>query len=105
MRISDWSSDVCSSALRKPVGWHILAVRRDTVAGRRLHPAVGGENPECREEGAQRDHQGGEEMQPATDLADAEQPHAATTGLAEKRRTHQIARASCRERLWTNVVV
>src|SRR3546814_18994929 len=87
MRISDWSSDVCSSDL--------------TVAGRRLHPAVGGENPECREEGAQRDHQGGEEMQPATNLANAEQNHAEKTGIEEKHRNHleHHKRAETRTRL------
>ena len=41
-----------------PVSRHELAARIDRVAGRRLHPAVGGEDPEGREEGPDRDGEG-----------------------------------------------
>src|SRR3546814_5234556 len=63
MRISDWSSDVCSSDLNDP--------------GRR-------------DERAKRDHAGGEEVQPLADLGNAEQHHAQKPGLQEEGGEHLI---------------
>ena len=40
---------------RPPAGELELAVRRDGESGRRLHPAVGGENPKGADDGAERD--------------------------------------------------
>ena len=59
----------------EPVGGDELPVGVDGVAGRRLHPGIGGENPERRDQRADRDHQGREEMQP---VADALRPNSMT---------------------------
>jgi hypothetical protein len=73
-----------------PVGGHELTVRIDGKAGRRLHPGVRGENPECRDQRADGDHHCREEVQPVADALEAEQHDAEEAGLKEKRRQHLI---------------
>src|SRR3546814_21015601 len=47
MRISDWSSDVCSSDLVGAHPLHLLDRRVDPVEGGDLHDAADGDNDEC----------------------------------------------------------
>ena len=61
------------------------------VAGGRLHPAVGREDPERRHERAGGDHQRGEEVQPLADALHAEQHDAQEAGLEEEGRQHLVA--------------
>ena len=75
----------------EPVGGHELALGIDGVAGRGLHPGIGGENPERRDQRSGRDHQGGEEVQPVTDPLQPEQHHAEKAGLEEERGQHLIS--------------
>ena len=65
-----------------------LALRIDRVAGGRVHPAVGGKDPEGRKQSAERDHQRGEEMEPLPDALQAEQHHSQKPGFEEKRRQY-----------------
>ena len=58
----------------------------DVVARRRLHPAVGRQNPEGRGERPERDHQRGEKMRPARHQLAAEQQHAEEGRLEKERR-------------------
>ena len=54
---------------RQPaVARHELPARVDREAHRRLHPAVDADDPGRRDQRAERDHAGGEEMQPLADL-------------------------------------
>ena len=75
-----------------PPAWprHELAVRRDLISHRGLHPAVDRENPEGRDEGAERYRQRRDEMQLAPDLVDAEQHHAQESGFEEEGSEHFI---------------
>ena len=75
---------------RPPVLGHEPAARVDAEALRRLHPAVGGDDPEGRQQGAQRDHAGGEEVQAVGDLAPAEQHHPEEGRLEEERGQHFV---------------
>ena len=74
----------------EPVGGDELPVGIDGVAGRRLHPGIGRQNPECRYQRADGDHQGGEEMQPVTDPLQAEQHHPEEARFEEERSEHLI---------------
>ena len=74
----------------EPVCRHELPVGVDRVAGRRLHPAVGGQDPERRDQRADRDHQRREEMQAAADPLQAEQHHAEEAGFEEERGQHLV---------------
>src|SRR3546814_7905380 len=72
MRISDWSSDVCSSDLRvehhrRKIGdFHAHGLEVEARTDRVLHPGVGDQYPQGREVGAQRGQPGdGEVLQPA----------------------------------------
>ena len=67
-----------------------LAVRAHLEAGRGLHPAIDRENPEGRDERAERDHTSRREVQLAPHLVDAEQHDAEKTGLEKERRQHFI---------------
>ena len=59
----------------QPVGREEAAVD-DLVAGGRLHPAVGREDPEGRQQRAERHHQRRDEMRPGRHQLAAEQQHA-----------------------------
>ena len=59
--------------------------------GRRMHPAIGGENPERRNEGAQCDHTGREQMHSLRDPIASEQQHPEERRLQEKRSDHLVA--------------
>ena len=74
----------------EPVGGDELPVGIDGVAGRRLHPGIGGENPERRDQRADGDHRGREEMQSVADPLQAEQHHAEETRFEEERGQHLI---------------
>ena len=67
-----------------------LAVRAHLEAGRGLHPAIDRENPEGRDEGAERDHAGRREVQLAPHLVDAEQHDAEEAGFEEEGGQHLI---------------
>ncbi len=54
---------------RPPVLGDELAGVVDAVAGWRVHPAVGGEDPGCRHERAEGHHGRGEHVEPVTHLA------------------------------------
>src|SRR3546814_17381292 len=93
MRISDWSSDVCSSDLLDEVGEDDLLIadaheaRQELDLGFRDAPVLGGEVD-----------------QPALDgVAGGERRHAIDVGAGGSCRRrgvrHQIGRASCRERV------
>ena len=69
---------------RPPVGGHELAGGVDGVAGRRVHPAVGGQDPEGRQQRADGHHQRGEEVQAAADALHAEQ-HDAQEAASRKK--------------------
>ena len=68
----------------EPFGWNELPLGIDGVAGRRLHPGIGGENPEGGNQRADCDHQGCEEMQLVTDPLKAEEHYAEEPGFEEK---------------------
>ena len=74
----------------EPVGRDELSVGIDGVSGRGLHPGIGRENPERRNQRAGRDHQRREEMQPVADPFEAEQHHAEEAGFEEERGHHLI---------------
>ena len=61
------------------------------VAGRRLHPAIGRKDPECRDRRAERDRDAGEHMQPARHAVAAEQQDAEEGRLQEERGQHLVA--------------
>ncbi len=58
---------------------------------RGLHPAVRGEDPEGRDQGAQRHHTGREEVQARTDTVPAEQHHAQEARFEEERGKHFVS--------------
>ncbi len=66
-------------------------VGRELIARRRVHPAVGAEDPECGDQCPDGDHQGRGEMQAWPDLAHAEQHHAEETRLEKEGRQHFIS--------------
>ena len=74
----------------QPVGGDELAVGVHGIAGRRLHPGIGGENPERRDQRADRNHQRREEMQSGADALEPEQHHAEEARLEEERGQHLI---------------
>ena len=74
----------------EPVGGDELAGRVDGVAGRRLHPGIGRQDPERRDQRADRHHQRREEMQPVADALEAEQHDAEKARLEEERGQHLI---------------
>ena len=57
----------------EPVDGDELPFGVDGEAGRRLHPGIGRQDPERRDQRAHGDHQGGEKMQPVADPFQAEQ--------------------------------
>ena len=61
------------------------------VTGRRLHPAVGGENPERRDRGAEGDDRRRERGEPWRHPVPAEQQHAEEGRLEEERGQHLVA--------------
>src|SRR5262249_49121251 len=56
----------------------------DLVARRRLHPAVGGQDPERRKERSERNHEGGNEMRPRRHELASEQEYAEKSRLQEE---------------------
>ncbi len=68
---------------RRPVGREEPLVD-NRVAGRRLHPAVGGQDPERRQQRAERDHHRRQEMRPARHQRAPEQQHAEERRLQEE---------------------
>ena len=82
---------------RPPVRGHELADLVDRVAGRRLHPAVRGQDPERREQRAGGDHQGGEVVQPLADPAHAEQHHAEEARLEKEGAQHLVAQQGAQD--------
>ena len=72
-----------------PVGG-LEAALDDGVAGRRVHPAVGREDPEGGEEGAQRHHAGGEEVRLLADSLPAEEHDPQEAGLEEEGGQHLV---------------
>ena len=74
----------------EPVGGDELPLGVEGVAGRRLHPGIGGENPERRNQRADRDHQRRQKMQPGTDALQAEQHDAEEARFEEERGQHLI---------------
>src|SRR3546814_4756212 len=96
MRISDWSSDVCSSDLRIAV-WAVHRVKRT-----RRHRDVTRADFQRREVAGQQQYAAavglrGIKVFEADDLAAAAQPPVG--GKPCDRRFEQIGRASCRERV------
>ncbi len=75
---------------RQPVGRVGDAVDH-LVAGRRLHPAIGGEDPEGGKRGADRHHHAGEDVQPARHPVPAEQHDAEEGRLQEEGGQHLVA--------------
>ncbi len=61
------------------------------MSGRRLHPAVGGEDPERRDRGADRHRDRREHVQPGRHALPAEQHHAEEGRLEEERHQHLVA--------------
>src|SRR3546814_12767977 len=85
MRISDWSSDVCSSDLPE-VGQ--LGTAGDLVVGvadRVLHPGVGGEDEVGGEQGADVDQPHAARVQHPGQLVPTEDPQAQEGGIEEER--------------------
>ena len=74
----------------QPVGGDELPVGIDRIAGRRLHPGIGREDPERRDQRADRDHQRREEVQPRADALQAEQHDAEEAGLEEEGGQHLV---------------
>ena len=72
-----------------PAGDAEHAVRQFS-AGRGVHPAVGRQNPERGDEGAQRHHARRKQMHARWHLVAAEQQHAEEGGLEEERRHHLV---------------
>ena len=62
----------------------------ERVAGRRLHPAVDRENPERRDEGAERDHQRRQEVQSRPHARQAEQHDAEESRFQEEGGQHLV---------------
>ena len=60
------------------------------VSGRRLHPAIGRQNPERRRRGADRDDDRRHHVEPARHQLGAEQQHAEERRLQEKRGQHFV---------------
>jgi hypothetical protein len=75
---------------RPPVLGDELAGFVDRETGRRLHPAVGRQDPGGRDQRAERHHHGGEEMEPRPDALEPEQHDAEEAGLEEERRQHLV---------------
>ncbi|MNX66876.1 hypothetical protein D3C86_979800 [compost metagenome] len=69
---------------RQPVGRDHLAID-DFKALRGLHPTIGRENPEGRNQRADGNHDRGEEVQATSDLVPAKQHDAEEPGLKEER--------------------
>ena len=63
----------------------------DLVAGRRLHPAIGRQDPERRDRGADRDDGRRQHIEPGRHAVEAEQQHAEEGRLQEERRQHFVA--------------
>ena len=61
------------------------------VAGRRLHPAIGRQDPERRHRGADRDNRRRQHVEPGWHAVEAEQQHAEESRLQEERRQHFVA--------------
>ena len=77
--------------------YHLYPVHRigdavaDLVARRVLHPAIGRQNPECRQKRARGHHQACEEMQPGRHAVPAEQHYAQKARLQEEGHQHLVA--------------
>ncbi len=63
----------------------------DLVAGRRLHPAIGRQNPEGGGGGTDRNHHSREHIEPGRHALKAEQQHAEEGRLQEECRQHLVA--------------
>ena len=74
----------------EPVGRKSDAVL-ELVAGRRLHPAIGRQDPERRDRGAGRHHHRRQHVEPGRHPVEAEQQHAEERRLQEERRQHLVA--------------
>ncbi len=75
---------------RQPVHRHHDTVD-DLVPLRRMHPAVGRQNPEGRDQRAERHHHRGEEMQARADAIPAEQHDTEKTRFEEECRQHLVS--------------
>ncbi|MNV36174.1 hypothetical protein D3C71_1276420 [compost metagenome] len=73
----------------EPVGGYDAPVQ-DLVAGGRLHPAVGRQDPRGRHQRAQRHHDGREKVQARAHARPAEQHHAQEAGFQEKGGQHFV---------------
>ncbi len=74
---------------RQPVHRHHTAIY-DLVTLRGLHPTVGGEDPEGRDQGAERNHHRGEEVQATADAVPAKQHDPQEASLEEERGQHLV---------------
>ncbi len=86
---------------RQPVLRHEASVGADRIAGRGLHPGIGRKDPCGGDQGAERDHQRRQIMEPASDSPHAEQHDAEEARFKKERRQHLVAhqRADDRPRL------
>src|SRR6056297_1979278 len=66
-------------------------------AGRRMEPAVGRQDPERRDEGAQRHHAGGQQVQAARHLVASEQQHPEERGFEKECGHHFVAQHRAQE--------
>ncbi|MNE36035.1 hypothetical protein D3C80_1298290 [compost metagenome] len=73
----------------EPVHGHHHAID-DFMPLRRLHPAVGGQDPGGRDHRADGDHDRGEEVQPTADLVPAKQHHTQEAGFQEEGGEHLV---------------
>ncbi len=73
----------------QPIDRHNATID-DLKSLRRLHPAVGSENPGRRDQRAQRNHDGSEEVQGWSDLAPAKQRNTQKSGFEEEGSQHLI---------------
>ncbi|OBX36561.1 hypothetical protein A8U91_00904 [Halomonas elongata] len=64
---------------------------------RRLHPAIGRKDPECRNEGPHRHHDGSEQVNSLWHLVASEQQHAEEGRLEEEGRDHLVAEQGSKE--------
>jgi hypothetical protein len=65
---------------------------------RRVHPAVGGQDPERRDQRAERDHAGREEVQALADAFQAEQHHAEEARFEEECGEHLVTHERSKDR-------
>src|SRR3546814_9302827 len=97
MRISDWSSDVCSSDLNFQRKDHLLDVVGVVDYQRRC--SVNGFAKQVKNNQASKEHQGEFSFRVALDVPTRLEDDAKDEGVHRKHE-EQIGKASCRERVW-----